>query len=108
MTTFGIDSMYEIADERDEVMEFIGETPVLADLLLEAVPPLRKAFGGDKVRKLRMVAGGGEAMLVVSVTWPGSEESAEAAREKFLDDWWLANCHRAEADLIFDYELVEP
>jgi hypothetical protein len=84
--------------------------PALYALALEATPALEAAFGAVlNWTELRMLRDeGGDALLLV-VARVDSHDTAylDGLLRLFDETWWLANCHRAGGQLVFDYETLE-
>lgn len=80
----------------------------LPSLLIDVASNLRTVFGDDPgLLKLEVISAEGESpMLRVAVTWHDSLASGEEALQKFDDNYWLANCRRANGNIVVDYELV--
>lgn len=86
--------------------------PALAPLLVlatESVPFLEAAFGassqGIQARILRDEAGAPMVRVVVLVAADDATDLDSLLR-RFDQTWWLANCHRGEGRLVFDYETL--
>lgn len=101
-----IEAHYIITEAREWVSRLFYAQRGLPRLLLDAVRPLRQAFG-DRLLQLQAISDGDEISLRATVQWADDPESARVAREKFDQHWWLDNCNRAHGYLVFDYELVD-
>jgi hypothetical protein len=79
----------------------------LSQLLLEAVPHLRRHFGTDAVFSLRApVDASGAQTLYAVVMWPGAASDVRAALANFDNSWWFGIVRQASGNLTFTYELV--
>jgi len=100
---------YTIVDSDRIVTELIGEEPALFALLLEAVRPLRMAFGEKRLIYVRVQFSDDDTLLRVAVQLPVSlsNDQAERALRSFDEHWWLKNCQRSGGALVFDYEIQD-
>ena len=97
---------YIILDSNDSIIEILREEPALAPLLIEAVTPLKKAFGERRIQ-LRSQAADDDTFLKVAVQLPVDFPDPENALLSFDSAWWLNNCHRSSGALVFDYEIQD-
>ena len=95
---------YQTAGDEDVIKEVLTGHASLHSLLMEAVQPLHRAFGPTRVLCLRGQSSDDENLVSVIVRLPASFGDPEAALRAFDADWWLANCHRSDGVLAFDYE----
>ena len=96
---------YTFLDSDPIIIKFLDEEPALYLLLGEAVEPLRSAFGKRCILQARVVSSDEDSLLKVAVQLPASFGDPESALRSFDQDWWLNNCHRSGAGLVFDYEI---
>lgn len=89
----------------DNVAGFIEEHPSYRDVLLRSIDPLRKYFGADKTFLLKLSYEDGDPTLYCVILWPGSVQSAAAARSAFDDEWWLEHMN-PDTCIVFVYQLV--
>lgn len=101
-----IEAHYIITEGKEWVKRLLYTQRDLSKLLIEAVQPLKKAFG-YKLVQLQGLSDGDDVSLTATVQWQDDANLARAARDNFDQDWWLANCNRAHGFLVFDYELVD-
>lgn len=89
------------------VIDFLTEHRAIPQILLEAVPWLKRGFGPNAVFHLRApVDDSGSRTLYAVTMWPGTVRDVRDALEKFDDTWWIACSRRASGYLTFTYELV--
>lgn len=81
------------------------DAPQFFALLCEAVEPLQRAFGDEIRLYLRDLSCAEDCLwkAVIEIP-PDFQGDPEAALRSFDEDWWLANCHRSDGGLVFDYE----
>lgn len=97
---------YTILDNNHSLIELLREDPALAALLIEAVKPLRNAFGEGRILQLRVQSSDDDSFLKVAVQLPSHfDGDPERALRSFDAGWWLENCHRSGGALVFDYEI---
>ena len=93
-------------DDDRTVTEFVQEEPELYWLLLEAVDPLRQAFGEKRLIYIRVQTSDEDSILKVAVRLPANfGDDPERVLQAFDEEWWLKNCHRSGGALVFDYEM---
>jgi hypothetical protein len=90
-----------------EVAHFLNDHPELSSLLLDAISPLREAFGPDSPRKLRLLCDEECCSLHASVLWRGSLESGSDCLDTFDNAWWLDRSAAAGGNLVIDFEFVD-
>ena len=81
--------------------------PGLFPLLREAVEPLRRdltRFPSPRIQALQSHEG---TILRVLVQLPSGPEPPAVQMRRFRNNWWVKNCHRADAGLVFDYEIAD-
>jgi len=89
-----------------KVGSFIEENQ-LTDVLVQAIEPIKKAFGESRSRKLAVLEDDeGSRALFCLVAFPGSLNEAQKALDSFDRDWWLRNAGEFGSKLNFDFELV--
>jgi hypothetical protein len=99
---------YTIMDDDRTIIEFLQEEPELYPLLLDAVDPLRQAFGEKRLIYIRVQTCDEDNILKVAVWLPaGFGDDPERALQTFDQAWWLKNCHRSGGALVFDYEMQD-
>jgi hypothetical protein len=97
---------YTIVDDDRTVIELLQEEPELYPLLLDAVDPLRQAFGDKRLIYIRVQKSDEDSILKVAVWLPADfGNDPECTLQAFDEDWWLKNCHRSGGALVFDYEM---
>ncbi len=88
------------------VLEFLNDHRAVPQLLIDAVPYLRKHFG-NTVFVLRSTSDEyGWENLYADAMWPGDARDALQRLDQFEDEWWIANCRPARGALTFTYRLV--
>jgi len=95
---------YQIADNGCGVSGLLDEEPSAFSLLMDAVEPLRNAFG-VRVLHLRVQYSEDAGLLKVGVQLPIEFDDPEQALQSFDRSWWLDNCNRSGGPLVFDYEI---
>ncbi len=89
------------------VQSFLRNHRTIPQLLVEAIPYLKRCFGGLAVVALRAsIDESGAQMLYALVMWPGEVNHARQSLERFDDDWWIAHSRQASGYLSFSFELV--
>jgi len=89
------------------VATFLTAHPALAQILLEAAPQLRAAFGAETLVNLRVpIDDSGSQSLYAVVMWPGQVRDVRDDLARFDDAWWIARSRQASGYLTFTYELV--
>ncbi|HYW42528.1 MAG TPA: hypothetical protein VE959_06705 [Bryobacteraceae bacterium] len=97
---------YTTVDSDHAIIELLEEQPALYPLLVEAVRPLRNAFGEGRQIQFRVQSSDDDILLKVAVQLPGdSGGDPERTLASFDSDWWLDNCHRSGGALVFDYKI---
>src|SRR5262249_1386413 len=87
---------YVILDDSSVLVELFEAEPALYQLLIEAVAPLRHAFGDKRVIHIRVQSSDEDSILKVAVQLPATfEGNPERALQSFDEAWWLHNCHRS-------------
>ena len=95
-----------IFSQETAVKEFLRIHRTLPQLLLAALPQLRKQFG-DILFSLRAVSDDyGWQTMYVDALWPGQAADAIASIDRFEDEWWISNSGPAAGSLNFTYRLV--
>lgn len=96
-----------VIDNRPVVLSFI-ERNHLQDLLLEAICPLRTAFGNrGAVQTLRIVRDDeGVDTLFCIVQFRGDVETGMQALASFDEQWWLERSRSCGGKLNFDFEFL--
>ncbi len=95
---------YALVGDDALVAASLTESPALYSLLEEAVEPLRAAFGENKLLRLEALESDEGSILRVIVQLPCEAENAAELMHRFKSNWWLRNCSRSNASLVFDYE----
>jgi hypothetical protein len=99
---------YTILDNDHTVTEILKTEPALYSLLIEAVEPLRHAFGNKRLMYIRIQSSDEDSILKVTVRLPANfGDDPERALQAFDEEWWLNNCHRSGSALVFDYEMPD-
>ena len=95
-------------DDDRTVSELLATAPALYALLIDAVEPLRHAFGDKRLIHVRVLSSDEGSFLKVAVQVPADfEEDPERALQSFDEEWWLKHCHRSDGALVFDYEMQD-
>jgi len=96
---------YVFADE--SVARFLSKHRALPSVLSDAVEPLRRFFGTDKIFRLEVSTDEDELRtLYVVVRWTGTAEEAVAAIDRFDDAWWLEHMTPAVSNLSFTCDFA--
>lgn len=95
---------YALVDKDVLYEDALTETPSLYPLLREAIDPLRKTFPSSTIFRIEALKDD-DSMLRVIARVPASAADAGERMRRFKENWWIQNCHRSEASLVFDYEL---
>ena len=97
---------YTILDDDGAISQLLATEPALYSLLIEAVEPLRHAFGDKRLIYARIQSSDQDSLLKVVVRLPANfGGDPECALQIFDEEWWLNNCHRSDGALVFDYEM---
>ena len=97
---------YTILDSDRVITKLLEQEPTLFRLLVEAVNPLRAAFGERRLFQLRVQYSDEDSLLKVAVQLPVDfDDDPEQALHSFDTEWWLNNCYRSGGVLVFDYEI---
>lgn len=96
---------YAFISSVDTVRDVLSKVPTLYSLLKEAVQPLRRVFGEKKFLHLETLETDEDTTLRVVVKLPSDTTNPAELMRKFKHDWWLANCARSQASLVFDYGI---
>jgi len=97
---------YTMLDDDRTINELLATEPALYWLLIEAVEPLRHAFGDKRLIYIRIQSSDEDNILKVTIRLPANfGDNPEGALEAFDKEWWLKNCHRSNGTLVFDYEM---
>jgi hypothetical protein len=100
--------LYMVLESDRRVIEVLEEQAGLFTLLIEAVGPLRMAFGEKRLLQVRVQYSDDDRLLKVAVQLPADFGSdPEGALRSFDRKWWLQNCHRSGGVLVFDYEIQD-
>jgi hypothetical protein len=99
---------YTILDDDSAISKLFAMEPELYSLLIEAVEPLRHAFGDKRLIYARIESSDEDSLLKVTVRLPANfGDKPEDALQTFDEEWWLHNCHRSGGALVFDYEMQD-
>jgi len=99
---------YTIVESDRRFIEVLDEEAAVFRLLIEAVQPLRNAFGENQLLQVRVQYSDDDRLVKVAVQLPSDCGSdPETALRSFDTEWWLANCHRSGGVLVFDYEIQD-
>jgi hypothetical protein len=97
---------YTILDDDGAISQLLATEPALYSLLIEAVEPLRHAFGDKRLIYARIQSSDEDSLLKVVIRLPiHFSDDPECALQTFDEEWWLNNCHRSGGALVFDYEM---
>ncbi len=92
----------------DAIMaDALVEQPGLFPLLREAVEPMRRDLTRFPYPKIQALQSDEGTILRVLVQLPSGPEPPSARMRRFKNNWWVKNCHRADAGLVFDYEIAD-
>ncbi len=80
----------------------------IAQLIQESLPFLWEAFGRYHISIRRQDTEGEDLCRVVVLLPPDYQGDPGDALRRFDETWWLSNCHRANGNLVFDYEVTAP
>jgi hypothetical protein len=97
---------YTVLGSDRRVIEVLEQEAAVFTLLIEAVQPLRVAFGEGGLLQVRVQYSDDDSLLRVVVQLPidfGCDP--ESALRSFDREWWLNNCHRSGGMIVFDYEI---
>jgi hypothetical protein len=90
-----------------DLNSFFRSHRTLPQLLIQATPHLRRAFGTGTVFNLRApIDASGSQTLYAVVMWPGPANDARMALADFDENWWFEIVRQASGNLTFTYELV--
>jgi hypothetical protein len=90
------------------MIELLEAEPALYSLLIEAVEPLRQAFGDKRLMYIRVLSSDEDSILKVTIRLLANfGDNPEDALQAFDETWWLSNCHRSGGTLVFDYEMPD-
>jgi hypothetical protein len=99
---------YTILSDDRTMIELLEAEPALYSLLIEAVEPLRQAFGDKRLIYIRVLSSDEDSILKVTVRLLANfGDNPEDALQAFDEEWWLKNCHRSGGTLVFDYEMPD-
>lgn len=99
---------YTVLNGNHVIIKLLEEESALYALLVEAVSPLKNAFGEGRIVQIRVQTSDDDSLLKVAVQLPANfENDPECALRSFDRDWWLSNCHRSGGALVFDYEIQD-
>jgi hypothetical protein len=99
---------YTLLESDRGVIDVLEDEAALFTLLIEAVQPLRTAFGEKRLLQVRVQYSDDDRLLKVAVQLPADFDcDAEGALRSFDREWWLKNCHRSGGTLVFDYEMQD-
>ena len=101
---FQIRQSYAVVGETGVLKAALEQLPTLYPLLREAVGPLQNAFGSGKLLQLEPLESDDGVVLRVIVKLPSGTNAPAEMMRQFKKDWWLKNCSRSGASLVFDYE----
>ena len=97
---------YTIVDSDRDVIELLEEHATLFALLIQAVQPLKGAFG-KRLFKIRVQHSDYDNLLKIEVQLPGDFAEPETALRSFDTNWWINNCQWSSGALVFDYEIQD-
>ena len=96
-----------VMPEDSSVQRFLRSHRTLPQLLIEAIPHLKRCFGELAVFSLRApVDESGGQMLYGLVVWPGDVNQVRRSLAQFDEDWWIKHSRQASGRLSFSFELV--
>ncbi len=89
------------------ISSFLKRHRALPELLLAALPQLKRHFGLETVFRLTIsVDESGSQTLYATARWLGAISDVMAAMENFDNAWWIAHSREADGYLNFTYELA--
>jgi len=95
-----------VFDPESCIRDLLNEYRVIPQVLLEAAPYLKAAFGNNAVLVLRTSPETGPSTIYAVVIWIGSVRDVRQALEAFDNQWWISRASLASGRLTFTYELV--
>ncbi len=95
---------YTLVSNTSLITDVLADVPALYSLLQQAVRPLRLTFGERKLLLLEALESDEDTILRVLVKLPSDTTRPAELMRGFKRDWWLKNCSRSQASLVFDYE----
>ena len=98
---------YTIVDSEGDVIELLAEHSTLFRLLVDAVQPLKSAFGENRLFLVRVQHSEYDSLLEIAVQLPADFPDPETALRSFDTGWWVNNCQRSCGALVFDYEIQD-
>ena len=99
---------YDIRDGEEEIVNLLEEDHDFFAILVEAIEPLSRAFGKDRLIQMRPQDSDDGLMLRVAIQLPAAmANKAESLLNTFDEQWWLKNCRRSNGALVFDYEIQD-
>jgi len=100
---------FYVLREEKAVTEFLEKEPSLIQLLSQAYDQIVNHFPGSNEVILEVVSDPeaiGEEELVAFIRTQVSPDEALERLGSFEEEWWLDNCHRAQAKLCFHVEFA--
>lgn len=88
------------------VEEFLSSHRALPQVLVSAVPQLKRIFPGTLFELRAESDEYGWENLYVDALWRGDALEAFDLLDRFGDEWWIANSDSARGALTFTYRLV--
>jgi len=95
---------YTLVSNTSLITDVLADVPTLYSLLQQAVQPLRLTFGERKLLLLEALESDEDTILRVLVKLPSDTTRPAELMRGFKRDWWLKNCSRSQASVVFDYE----
>jgi len=95
---------YALLSDDAHIGAAFQDVPALFSLLKSAVEPLRSTFGDERLFQLEALESDEGTILRVIAKLPHDIGNAAELMSKFNRDWWVDNCARSKASLVFDYE----
>ncbi len=89
-----------------QVEEFLQSHKMVTQVLAEAIPHLRKHFGGCMFSLRETTDEDDDQMLYAVASWNREPGKVIEALNALDDEWWLANSYPAGRHLSFTYDLV--
>lgn len=90
----------------ESVVQFISKNSSIAILLIQAKEEIQKYFSDELYLETVFDPENGKESLFLGINTKIDINEALAKMDKFTDDWWLNNMHRAGGDLSIDVMFI--
>jgi hypothetical protein len=89
------------------VRSFLSGHRAVAEVLIEAVPELRRCFGNMVTLQLQLLDDDETPAAIYGIVlWQGDLAGARGALQTFDETWWIEKSRTAAGRIVFDYQLV--